>query len=135
MNDTIQEIRYKTGMSQSAFAKHFDIPVSTLRKWEQGVSSPPDYVLRLLAKALPQENQILQTITCKDGSAYYYNAARQSVLDQDGNEILVQEDLSDIKPQNLIIYLEDLFDSFYAARDKFRRDCSFDRKEDIIWSR
>ena len=52
-----------------------------------------------------------------------------------GNEIKVDEDLSDIKRQNLLIYLDDLFEAFYAARDRFKRDCSYDRKEDILWTR
>lgn len=33
----IKEIRYTTGLSQRDFSNMFDIPISTLQKWEQGV--------------------------------------------------------------------------------------------------
>lgn len=48
----IKEIRMKTGMSQTEFAKHLDIPVSTIRNWEQGIRKPPIYVLSLIKKVL-----------------------------------------------------------------------------------
>jgi len=135
MADYIREMRDKTGLSQSRFAKQYGIPVSTLRKWEQGESSPPDYVVRLLAMALPQESQSVERISGENGSVFYYNPVKKSVMDPDGNEILIQENLHEIKPKNLIIYLEDLFESFYEARDRFKRDCCYDRKENIIWTR
>ena len=52
-----------------------------------------------------------------------------------GNIIMVQEDLREIKEQNLVIYLQDLFDGFYEIQEKFNRDCRFDKEEDILWSR
>jgi putative transcriptional regulator len=36
----ITGIRRKTGLTQLEFSKTFDIPVSTLRKWEQGNRIP-----------------------------------------------------------------------------------------------
>lgn len=36
----VTDIRKKTGLTQSEFSKAFDIPVSTLRKWEQGNRIP-----------------------------------------------------------------------------------------------
>ncbi len=35
----IKEIRNTTGFSQRSFSKMFNIPISTLQKWEQGESS------------------------------------------------------------------------------------------------
>ncbi len=45
---TIQELRAKTGLSQSKFAERYGIPVRTLQEWEQGKRKPPGYVLELL---------------------------------------------------------------------------------------
>ena len=28
----------------------------------------------------------------------------------------------------------DLFEGFYAIRDKFNRDCKYDKEDDILWS-
>lgn len=131
----IQELRRKCGLTQQAFADSFGIPVSTLRKWEQGESSPPDYVVRLLTRALPQNDQVLQKIQGESGEIFFYNKGRHSVLDQKGNEILIKEDLEGVKPSNLILYLEDLFEDFYQIQAKFNRDCQFDKQEDIIWRR
>jgi len=131
----IRELRDKTGLTQKAFSELYGIPVSTLRKWEQGESSPPDYVIRLLARALPREDQITQKLQGQNGSVFYYNSGRQSVMDQFGNEIFIREDLKEVKKQNLILYLEDLFEDFYTIQDKFNRDCYYDKQEDIKWIR
>lgn len=135
MNYKIRELRDATGLTQKAFATQFDIPLSTLRKWEQGEASPAPYIVQLIARQLPSADDSLQRITGKNGKGYYYDPSKRSVRDAFGNEIKVDEDLSDIKRQNLLIYLDDLFEAFYAARDRFKRDCSYDRKEDILWTR
>lgn len=135
MSIHIRELRDKAGLTQKAFAELYGIPVSTLRKWEQGESSPPEYVIRLLSRALPGENQVTQKLQGNNGSVFYYNPLKKSVMDPLGNEILIKEDLQDIDKQNLILYLEDLFEDFYAIRDKFDRDCYYDKKEKIRWSR
>ena len=49
---TIQELRKSTELSQSKFARHLEIPVSTLQHWEQGFRTPPDYVVKLIEKVL-----------------------------------------------------------------------------------
>lgn len=52
---TIRELRDRTGLSQSGFCKKFGIPVATLQHWEQGVSSPPKYVVGLIERILDCE--------------------------------------------------------------------------------
>jgi putative transcriptional regulator len=47
--DRIKELRKKTGLSQSRFAAKFEIPVRTLQQWEQGISAPPEYLIRMMA--------------------------------------------------------------------------------------
>lgn len=46
----VKELRRRTSLSQSKFAKTFNIPVRTLQQWEQNISSPPQYVLDMLEK-------------------------------------------------------------------------------------
>ena len=133
MSIIIKEIRNKTGMTQREFAELFGIPISTLRKWEQGESSAPKYVIELIANALPVTDASLEKINGRDGAIYFYDKARQQVADVKGNRISINEDLTDVKRQNLKLYISDLFDSFYVIQEKFNRDCRYDKKEDIIW--
>ena len=42
----IKELRDSTGMTQKEFASKYGIPISTLRKWEQGESSPAPYDIK-----------------------------------------------------------------------------------------
>ena len=52
---TIKEIRKKLNMSQSEFANYLEIPIVNIQHWEQGVSNPPEYVLRLINRLLKAE--------------------------------------------------------------------------------
>lgn len=51
----VKELRTITGMSQSQFADHFHIPVSTYRKWEIGVQKPADYIIFMIEAILTFE--------------------------------------------------------------------------------
>ena len=53
----IKELRKITGLSQAAFAKKFHIPVGTLSHWEQGVRTPPDYVVYMLSRIIYLERE------------------------------------------------------------------------------
>lgn len=44
----VKKAREATGLSQSEFAGHLEIPVRTLQQWEQGRRNLPDYVLKLI---------------------------------------------------------------------------------------
>ncbi len=44
-----QSAEKKTGLSQSKFSAKFGIPVRILQQWEQGISSPPEYLVRMMA--------------------------------------------------------------------------------------
>lgn len=44
-------------MSQSKFAAHFNIPVSTLQDWEHNRRKPPSYVVDMIVKILKLENK------------------------------------------------------------------------------
>lgn len=135
MEYMIKELREMTGMTQKAFAQMYGIPLSTLRKWEQGEASPAPYVLRLIAGTLPSTKDTLQKIQGIDGSVYYYDANKQTVADRKGNTIKIQETLEGVKTQNLALYLQELFEGFYEIQQKFNRDCRFDKEDDILWTR
>ena len=49
---TVKELREKTGMSQNQFAEYLEIPAATIRNWEQGRRTPPDYVITLISKVI-----------------------------------------------------------------------------------
>lgn len=44
----IKEIRGISGLTQEDFALKYEIPLPTLKCWETGTRTPPDYVVRLL---------------------------------------------------------------------------------------
>ena len=133
MYQNIKEIRWATGLSQKAFAELYGIPISTLRNWEQGSNSPAPYVIGLIARTLPCMNSALKEISGKSGRSYYYDKNQNCVLDIKGNRIYVKENLEDVKMQNLLLYLDDLFDDFYEIQGKFDRDCKYNQEEDILW--
>jgi len=64
----IKEIRNTTGLSQRSFSKMFNIPISTLQKWEQGESSPTPYIIKLIANQLPIENDNMYKIEDNNGT-------------------------------------------------------------------
>lgn len=135
MDLMIKEIRESTGLTQKAFAELFSIPVSTLRKWEQGESSPAPYILKLISRALPAAKPGLRKITGTGETVYYYDKTGMTVSDMKGNIISVEENLDLVNDQNLALYLEELFEGFYRIQEKFNRDCRYDRQENIIRSR
>ena len=51
----IKELRKKTGLSQSKFSAKFGIPVRTLQQWEQGISAPPEYLVRMMTYIMKLE--------------------------------------------------------------------------------
>lgn len=134
MDYRIRELRDITGLSQRDFAAKYDIPLSTLRKWEQGNATPAPYVVRLIAATLPGTDSTRIEIKGNEGNIYLYDKNRKTVSDSVGNEIAVSESLEGVNEKNLKLYLKDLFESFYNIQERFNRDCRFDKKENVIWS-
>ena len=48
-SEKIKQLRKKTGLSHSKFSAKVGIPVRTLQQWEQGISAPPEYLVRMMA--------------------------------------------------------------------------------------
>lgn len=55
---TVKSLRDLSGMSQTQYAKYFCIPLSTLKKWEQGVRVPPVYVVLMMQRILIKDGLI-----------------------------------------------------------------------------
>ena len=55
---TILELRQKTELSQSQFAKRFHLNVRTVQTWEQGTRKTPDYVIWLIARVIELEEMV-----------------------------------------------------------------------------
>lgn len=131
---TIKELRENTGLTQTAFAMKYGIPVSTLRKWEQGESRPAPYILNMLSMLLPMPEKYSEIIQASESEKYFYDKTANSITDSLGNTIQINTSLDGVKRENLPLYVKDMFDSFNDIRSKFEQDCEYDRKEDIIWS-
>ena len=52
---SIKAMRAETGMSQSQFAKFFDIPVCSIQEWEQERKAPAPYVPKMMQRILNNE--------------------------------------------------------------------------------
>lgn len=133
MSKNIKELRLSTGLTQKAFAEKYEIPLSTLCKWEQGETTPAPYVISLLARTLPYANSSMKKIEGKQGT-YYYDENQKIFSDELGNKIFIQEDLEGVKEQNLAIYLDEMYEDFHMIQEKFNEDCKYDKKEDILWT-
>ena len=55
----VRELRLQTGLSQSKFAKMFDVPVSTLKDWEQERRNPPAYVVNMMRTILQYKGMLM----------------------------------------------------------------------------
>lgn len=130
----IRELRDMTGMTQKQFAEWFHIPISTLRKWEQGEARPADYIVELIARTIPAADNSLEKIEGIGETIFYYDRDRNMVYDQKGNGIRIQESLEGVKRENLKLYMRDLFQDLYEIQEKFNQDCRYDKEEDILWS-
>lgn len=55
----VKELRLQTGLSQSKFAKMYEIPVATLKDWEQKRRNPPIYVINMMKTILEYKGMII----------------------------------------------------------------------------
>ena len=130
----IKEMRDMTRLTQREFAAKFDIPIGTLRRWEYGESKPAPYIIKLIALQLPVDQKKMEQIKDEEGNLFFYNKEAGYLMDMQGTRIHIKDELEEVKKQNLILYIKDLFEAYYEILDKFDRDCRLDKTEDIIWS-
>lgn len=53
----IVDLRKRTGLSQSRFAKKFHLSVKAVQSWEQGWRNTPEYVLYMVERILDLEEK------------------------------------------------------------------------------
>lgn len=54
----IKSIREALQVSQSELADKFNIPIKSIRNWEQGVTNPPAYVPEMMIRICQLEGKI-----------------------------------------------------------------------------
>ena len=59
----IKELRNTTNMSQNKFATYLGIPVANIQHWEQGVSTPPNYLIALISRVMKNDGYIGSELT------------------------------------------------------------------------
>lgn len=57
---TIRDLRVKTGLSQKEFAEKFQIPIGTIRRWDQGQNDAPKYIIFMMERIIELEELSLQ---------------------------------------------------------------------------
>lgn len=63
---SIKEMRSQTGLSQSKFAAMFEVPIATLKDWEIGRRTPPNYVVSMMEKILLHNGLISDPISAAE---------------------------------------------------------------------
>lgn len=51
----VKELRELTGLSQKKFGDLYGIPLRTIQSWESGEREAPEYVIRLLERAVKED--------------------------------------------------------------------------------
>lgn len=133
MENIVKKLRKSTNKSQREFASTYDIPLSTLKKWEQNESKPAPYVLSLLSSSIDRDKTLIEIADVEH--SFYYDPLNKTVYNKNGDSINIDYDILKIKKCNLLIYLEDIFDEYYHIKNEFILKCNFDRKENVEWRR
>jgi len=61
--NAIKELRNNTNMSQNKFASYLGIPVANIQHWEQGVTTPPNYLISLISRVMMNDGYIREELT------------------------------------------------------------------------
>lgn len=64
MENRIKSARLAAGLTQDEMSKRFGIPLATIKRWDSGVSIPPEWAARLLLEKLEEEKKSL--VRCKE---------------------------------------------------------------------
>lgn len=133
MDNIVKKLRKSTNKTQKEFASTYNIPLSTLKKWEQNESNPAPYVLYLLSSSVDRDRTMIEISDMEH--AFYYDPLNKTVYNKKGDGIKIDYDIFEVKKNNLLVYLEVLFEKFEEMKSNFLRDCELDKKEDITWIR
>ena len=86
--NAIRELRNTTKMSQNKFATYLGIPVANIQHWEQGVTTPPNYLVALISRVMKYDGYISSDLTPVEVDAIRQTQATLAIeklyLDKDG---------------------------------------------------
>ena len=83
---TVKELRAKTNLTQEQFAEKYNIPVTTLRKWEQGKTKCPSHMIELLHIKIIS-NTTEYTHYSIDTFIHAYMAHKEEITVQTGEDV------------------------------------------------
>lgn len=90
----VRELRLQTGLSQSKFANMFDVPIATLKDWEQERRNPPVYVVNMMRTILEYKGMLIDEsyiIACNERRASVEKALAIVLTATDGpNELFME---------------------------------------------
>lgn len=86
--NAIKELRNTTQMSQSRFAAYLGIPVANIQHWEQGVTTPPNYLVALISRVMKYDGYISNDLSTEEIDAIRQTKATLAIekmeLDSEG---------------------------------------------------
>ncbi len=86
--NAIKALRNTTNMSQNKFATYLGIPVANIQHWEQGVTTPPNYLVALISRVMKYDGYISKELTPVEIDIIRQTRATLSLeqlhLDEDG---------------------------------------------------
>jgi transcriptional regulator with XRE-family HTH domain len=85
--NAIKELRNTTKMSQNNFAAYLGIPVANIQHWEQGVTTPPNYLIALISRVMKNDGYI-----SNDLSPVEIDAIRQTKATLEIEELQLSDD-------------------------------------------
>ena len=129
-SDYLVKYRKERKLSQRQFAKAYNVPLSTLRKWEQKESTPSKFFIEMIKK--DEEDNPLIKIT-NENTTYMFDKNRMVVYDNLQTGIKVNYDITSINKDNLFIILGQLFEDYYKMIERFKAQCKLDRKGNTKW--
>ncbi|MBQ8970422.1 MAG: hypothetical protein IJ073_03815 [Lachnospiraceae bacterium] len=63
LGDWDHSLRSASKMSQNRFATYLGIPVANIQHWEQGVATPPNYLISLISRGMKYDGYIKSDLT------------------------------------------------------------------------
>lgn len=133
MSRKIKEIRHSVKLTQKEFADKFDIPLSTLKKWEQGETSPAPYLIKMIESSLPTSNKNIITYIGRDNEPYYIDKDNKKIGDKYGNWVSFKEEIDGVIESNIPFYAAKFFRQFYQITDTLNEDLYYDKIEKVHW--
>lgn len=79
IND-LKEARLNANLSQRIFCEITGVPLGSLRNWEQGLSTPPEYVISLLIDKINEYAKEHVKENTHEPSEYYYISMHHNAI-------------------------------------------------------